>query len=942
MSDALDDYDLEGTDTEVDAADSHGGDQSSSDTPSKPDALSVKPEAIPDKLKSRDQWVCWRYERRDDWTKPPLDAANGSYASTSDSSSWSSFTDALDYHEMGETDTDGIGFVVHDGDMVAGLDLDDCRWPDEDEREEWAGRILDDVPTYAEVSPSDTGYRLIGLASLPDGGNRDDIEDAEGHIEAYDSGRFLTMTGHHVDGTPEDIHEVDDEFAEVHERHIADSSDSADNETRGGDSVDANPTPEGAKTGLDDDEVVQKAKDAEGGQRFADLWNGRAVAGLDDNGGQSERDLALVNDLAFWTGGDRNQIDRLFRKSGLMRDKWDRDDYREGTIDKALDGRTDFYGTDTRERVDQHSSASGSGDMWAGLPVRDEEGNIMLAKTRIEARKRIEKHHEHVTVMPETAKSDSTLMYRYDPERGEFNKGGRAKIRHDLRWNLPCLSTNHLTEIERVIRDRYIVESDSFDASDEEGALVNLTNGVYDHDNHELLDHSPEYRFLSCVEAEYDPEAECPEIDDFFRGIVDDPHKEKKVKTLYEWAGFCLIHDYPIHRFLILHGGGRNGKSTYFNLLRAFLGDDNTSSATLESIANQHWDTAKLEESMLNVDTETADMVLGPEETASLKALSGGDKTNIERKFIQPKGIENTCKLGFAANSPPRFTEETDAVADRLLEIELPFRFKDDHEDDPRADKEADMQLESKITTDEELSGFLNEAIDGLRRVRERGRFSIEDTGTARERFDRYQEEADSIVGFASRCLRDKTGFALPKDAVWNMYKSYCDEHDHDATKKRAFFRQLWRKSDLEHHAARPGIENDSGGYDRPRVLDHLWLTDEGLEHMSRSSRDDAIEILRHMYGDGESDYAIAYLKRITHDAELETFTENKITQARRKEIIRDAVEKHSQNAGHASAGDILSYAVEQGLDEEGAEGELKTMVKNGKVVESDLGYYMN
>ena len=83
---------------------------------------------------------------------------------------------------------------------------------------------------------------------------------------------------------------------------------------------------------LDDAVLLDRARDARNGARFTRLWNG------DWSGyaSQSEADSALCFMLAFWTGRDAGRIDRLFRRSGLMRDKWEkRDDYREKTIENA-------------------------------------------------------------------------------------------------------------------------------------------------------------------------------------------------------------------------------------------------------------------------------------------------------------------------------------------------------------------------------------------------------------------------------------------------------------------------------------------------------------------------------------------------------------------------------------------------------------------------------
>ncbi len=86
---------------------------------------------------------------------------------------------------------------------------------------------------------------------------------------------------------------------------------------------------------LDDEELLKRAREAVNGGKFSRLWAGNWQADFGDKS-QSEADLALCGLLAFWTRRDKERMDRLFRRSGLYRDKWDRDDYRNGTMDKAI------------------------------------------------------------------------------------------------------------------------------------------------------------------------------------------------------------------------------------------------------------------------------------------------------------------------------------------------------------------------------------------------------------------------------------------------------------------------------------------------------------------------------------------------------------------------------------------------------------------------------
>ena len=331
----------------------------SDERPPRPHPIEPAVDAVPDTLREREQWVCWRYEwqnDRDEWTKVPVNVEKGWRASSTDPDTWTSFGAAVAYHERADTDTDGLGFMFDENGTVAGIDLDDCRDPDSGDLEAWANDLLDDVETFTEVSPSGTGLHLYGLGFVPDGGNRGDVPDAPGHVEMYDSGRYFTVTGERVDGTPADVRQVNDGIDDVHAEYIRDNepgggtAKAADGagvitgttDATAGVSVNTSGSTDGGSD-LTDAELIERAKNAENGEKFRQLWNGNTIA----YSSHSEADLALCGLLAFWTGGDRSRIDSLFRDSGLYRSKWDEDrgakTYGERTIEKALSGTTEHY-----------------------------------------------------------------------------------------------------------------------------------------------------------------------------------------------------------------------------------------------------------------------------------------------------------------------------------------------------------------------------------------------------------------------------------------------------------------------------------------------------------------------------------------------------------------------------------------------------------------------
>ncbi len=164
----------------------------------------MTPQFIPQALKDIPQWVCWRYEDRDGKrTKVPHQALRGARASSTDPATWAKFTQALDRFTR-EVDEDyprldGIGLVLTEDLGIVGVDLDHVsEWLED------ANRIIRDLDSYTEVTPSGDGYRVFLYASIPFGGRK-----RKGYIEAYSSGRFLTVTGQSLFG------------GEVEERHAA-------------------------------------------------------------------------------------------------------------------------------------------------------------------------------------------------------------------------------------------------------------------------------------------------------------------------------------------------------------------------------------------------------------------------------------------------------------------------------------------------------------------------------------------------------------------------------------------------------------------------------------------------------------------------------------------------------------------------------------------------
>jgi hypothetical protein len=274
-------------------------------------------ENFPNELSGLRIWVLWRYEKRADKkgvvgeTKVPYSAKNAKRAKSNDSDSWSTLDAAVEKFNGGGFS--GVGFCLTP--PYVGVDLDNCR-PDGKTDEPWAAEIIRELDSYTEVSPSGHGVRVIVKGELPDGRRQREFDDR---------GRFLTLTGCRIGGNGS-IAERTAELGRIHARLFP-----PETKTKAKSKADAF---------VGDDELIERAKKAKDGGKFARLWAGQWE---NDFPSQSEADASLCAKLCFWTDRDAGRIDRLFRMSGLYRDKWEREDYRQATINRAIERTTQTW-----------------------------------------------------------------------------------------------------------------------------------------------------------------------------------------------------------------------------------------------------------------------------------------------------------------------------------------------------------------------------------------------------------------------------------------------------------------------------------------------------------------------------------------------------------------------------------------------------------------------
>jgi putative DNA primase/helicase len=285
---------------------------------------------FPQELRDLDQWVTWRIEIRDGRpTKVPYNARTGNMAESDNPSTWTTFDQACAAYLGGNYD--GVGFMFSEHDPYAGVDFDKCIH--EHVMDSTKAQWLRGLDSYSEYSQSETGAHVIVRGKLPPNGRKSSVHS----MEMYDERRFFVVTGDLIANSPTTINERQTELSVLHAMIFPPKQQA---KHRG---------PERAfqqKPVLESDaDLLQRMFNSRNGAAIQSLWNGDKSAYSDD---ESAADQALCNHLAFWTGNDANRIDRLFRQSGLFRDKWERnartgETYGGGTIARAIAGTHNTY-----------------------------------------------------------------------------------------------------------------------------------------------------------------------------------------------------------------------------------------------------------------------------------------------------------------------------------------------------------------------------------------------------------------------------------------------------------------------------------------------------------------------------------------------------------------------------------------------------------------------
>jgi len=408
--------------------------------------------------------------------------------------------------------------------------------------------------------------------------------------------------------------------------------------------------------------------------------------------------------------------------------------------------------------------------------LNDIRGAVLMnlaARRRDEATEMIVrsfKESNHIYTTKDDVKPE---MWIY--KEGIYIPEGRTFVKEYCRRVLGEAYTSHLanTIIGKIEADTGIESEEFF--KQYYVFEIPVENGILNIKTRELSEFTPKKIFFNKLPVKYDPIMECPMIDQFLSEVLANP-EDKAV--FYELAGFGLLKDYKIEKAVMLVGNGRNGKSKSIELLKRLVGVRNCCSIPLSSLNSSNFSLSELFGKLFNLAGDLSSKEL--KYTGTFKGLTGRDTITAQRKFLRDLIFVNYAKMVFACNELPRVYDGSLAFWGRWILLEYPYTFVDQETYDALGENKGkfklmDVDIINKITTHNEMSGFLNKALDGLDNLLKNKRFSY--TVGTKEVKDKWIRKSDSFLAFCMDNVEEDYSSKVSKQKIRNLYSKYCKSH---------------------------------------------------------------------------------------------------------------------------------------------------------------------
>lgn len=307
---------------------------------------------------------------------------------------------------------------------------------------------------------------------------------------------------------------------------------------------------------------------------------------------------------------------------------------------------------------------------------------------------------------------------------------------------------------------------------------IAFKNGIYDLVTDTLLPYSPEFVITNRIPWDYIPDAKSELAEHTLNKLAcDDP---SIVALLQECIGYCFYRRNELGKAFILTGDKSNGKSTFLDVIKYMLGDENISALDLKELGDR-FSTSMMFGKLANLGDDIGDDFLSGTQVSTFKKIVTGNRIKAERKGQDPFEFNPYIKMLFSANDIPRMKDKTGAVLRRLVIIPFNATFSVD-------DPDFDPYIKYKLVEQGSIEYLIRVGIEGLRRVIQQNHF------TQSERVDReikeYEEENNPIAGFIEDQGLDMIENQLTAD-VYKRYQVFCADNSLTPMSNIVFSKQI-------------------------------------------------------------------------------------------------------------------------------------------------------
>ena len=307
---------------------------------------------------------------------------------------------------------------------------------------------------------------------------------------------------------------------------------------------------------------------------------------------------------------------------------------------------------------------------------------------------------------------------------------------------------------------------------------VSLQNGLFNWRTGDLIDHAPELFTTYTLPYAFDPHAQAPVWHQFLQDVF--AHDPRGALLLQEFAGYVISGRTDLHKGLMIIGPRRAGKGTILRVLTDLLGAHNVATPTLNSLGTDSGQATLIGRPLAVIgDARAADPRNANQVTEFLLNCIGEDGVSIGRKYLSNWTGRLPTRIIVASNEVPRLIDSSGAVVSRFMSVRLVQSYEG------KEDSSLGVKLEG------ELSGILNWALEGLRRLEEQGVFTIPDT--MEEMTEHLRSLASPVTQFIEEHLEvtGDPGDMADRSELFHVWEEWNTENGTKATGAEEMCRRL-------------------------------------------------------------------------------------------------------------------------------------------------------